>query len=86
MPGFISDSLLARELISIGDEAIATEDDAQLRACRGRPSGIEPGGRPKWGIIRDSGGGAPMLRRRVPYAVRMHTDRLLRRVHKPEGA
>ena len=31
MPGFISDSPLARELISIGDEAIATEDDAKLR-------------------------------------------------------
>jgi predicted ester cyclase len=32
MPGFISDSPLARELISIGDEAIATEDEAKLRA------------------------------------------------------
>jgi hypothetical protein len=32
MPGFISDSALARELIRIGDEAIATEDDAKLRA------------------------------------------------------
>ena len=32
MPGFISDSPLARELISIGDEAIATEDDTKLRA------------------------------------------------------
>jgi hypothetical protein len=32
MPGFISDSPLARGLISIGDEAIATEDDAKLRA------------------------------------------------------
>src|SRR5580693_9432777 len=32
MPGFISDSLLARELIRIGDEAIAREDDAALRA------------------------------------------------------
>jgi predicted ester cyclase len=32
MPGFISDSPLARELISIGDEAIAREDDAKLRA------------------------------------------------------
>ena len=32
MAGFISDSLLARELISIGDEAIAKEDDAKLRA------------------------------------------------------
>ena len=32
MPGFISDSPLARELISIGDEAIATEDDGKLRA------------------------------------------------------
>jgi predicted ester cyclase len=32
MPGFISDSSLARELISIGDEAIAVEDDAKLRA------------------------------------------------------
>ena len=32
MPGFISDSPLARELIRIGDEAIATEDDAKLRA------------------------------------------------------
>jgi predicted ester cyclase len=32
MPGFISDSLLSRELIRIGDEAIATEDDAKLRA------------------------------------------------------
>ncbi len=32
MPGFVSDSPLARELISIGDEAIATEDGAKLRA------------------------------------------------------
>lgn len=32
MPGFISDSPLARELIRIGDGAIATEDDAKLRA------------------------------------------------------
>jgi predicted ester cyclase len=32
MPRFISDSPLARELIRIGDEAIATEDDAKLRA------------------------------------------------------
>jgi hypothetical protein len=32
MPGFISDSPLARELIRVGDEAIATEDDAKLNA------------------------------------------------------
>ena len=32
MPGFMSDSPLARELISIGDEAIATEVDTKLRA------------------------------------------------------
>jgi predicted ester cyclase len=32
MPSFISDSPLARELISIGDEAIARENDAKLRA------------------------------------------------------
>jgi predicted ester cyclase len=32
MPGFISDSPLARELIRIGDEAIAREDDVALRA------------------------------------------------------
>ena len=31
MPGFISDSPLARDLIRIGDEAIAREDDAKLR-------------------------------------------------------
>jgi len=31
VPGFISDSPLARELIRIGDEAIASEDDAKLR-------------------------------------------------------
>ena len=31
MPGFISDSPLARGLIRIGDEAIAREDDAALR-------------------------------------------------------
>ncbi len=31
MPGFISDSPLARDLIRIGDEAIAREDDAALR-------------------------------------------------------
>ena len=31
MPGFISDSLVARDLIRIGDEAIAREDDAKLR-------------------------------------------------------
>jgi hypothetical protein len=30
MPGFISDGPLARELIRIGDEAIAVEDDAKL--------------------------------------------------------
>jgi predicted ester cyclase len=32
MRGFISDSPLARELIPIGDDAIAKEDDAKLRA------------------------------------------------------
>jgi predicted ester cyclase len=32
VPGFISDSPLARGLIRIGDEAIAREDDAKLRA------------------------------------------------------
>jgi predicted ester cyclase len=32
MPGLISDSQLARDLIRIGDEAIAREDDAALRA------------------------------------------------------
>ncbi len=32
MPGFISETPLARELIRIGDEAIAREDDAKLRA------------------------------------------------------
>jgi predicted ester cyclase len=32
MPGFISDSPLARDLIRIGDEAIAREDDVALRA------------------------------------------------------
>ena len=32
MSGFISDSLVARDLIRIGDEAIAREDDAALRA------------------------------------------------------
>jgi predicted ester cyclase len=31
MPGFISDSPLARDLIRIGDEAIARKDDAKLR-------------------------------------------------------
>jgi predicted ester cyclase len=31
VPGFISDSPLARGLIRIGDEAIAREDDARLR-------------------------------------------------------
>jgi hypothetical protein len=32
MAGFISDSPLARDLIRIGDEAIAREDKAALRA------------------------------------------------------
>jgi hypothetical protein len=32
MPGFISDSPLARDLIRIGDDAIAREDDVALRA------------------------------------------------------
>ena len=32
MPSFISDTPLARDLIRIGDEAIAREDDANLRA------------------------------------------------------
>ncbi len=32
MPGFISDSPLARDLIRIGDQAIARADDAALRA------------------------------------------------------
>jgi predicted ester cyclase len=32
MPGFISDTPVARDLIRIGDEAIAREDDAALRA------------------------------------------------------
>lgn len=31
MPGFISDGPLARELIRIGEDAIAREDDAALR-------------------------------------------------------
>jgi predicted ester cyclase len=31
MPGFVSDSPLARDLIRIGDEAIARQDDAALR-------------------------------------------------------
>jgi predicted ester cyclase len=31
VPGFISDSALARDLIRIGDEAIANEDDTKLR-------------------------------------------------------
>ena len=31
MPGFISDTPLAHDLIRIGDEAIAREDDAKLR-------------------------------------------------------
>jgi predicted ester cyclase len=31
VPGFISDSPLARDLIRIGDEAITREDDAKLR-------------------------------------------------------
>ena len=32
MPGFISDNPLAHDLIRIGDEAIAKDDDAKLRA------------------------------------------------------
>ena len=32
MPGFVSDSPLAQNLIRIGDEAIAREDDVNLRA------------------------------------------------------
>ena len=32
MPGFISDSPLARDLIRVGDEAISREDDVSLRA------------------------------------------------------
>jgi predicted ester cyclase len=32
MPGFISDNALARELIHIGEQAIAREDEAALRA------------------------------------------------------
>ena len=32
MPGFISDTQVARDLIRIGDQAIAREDDAALRA------------------------------------------------------
>jgi hypothetical protein len=32
MPGFISDTPLARDLVRIGDEAVAREDDAALRA------------------------------------------------------
>jgi predicted ester cyclase len=32
MPGFISDTPVARDLIRIGDQAIASEDDAALRA------------------------------------------------------
>jgi predicted ester cyclase len=31
VPGFVSDSPLARDLIRIGDDAIAREDDAKLR-------------------------------------------------------
>ena len=44
MPGFISDDPLALGLISIGDEAIAREDDAKLRDYfRHRRWVIEPG-------------------------------------------
>src|SRR5258706_14795723 len=32
MPGFISDTPVARDLIRIGDQAIAREDEAALRA------------------------------------------------------
>jgi predicted ester cyclase len=32
LPGFISDNPLARDLVRIGDEAIAREDDVALRA------------------------------------------------------
>ena len=42
MPGLISDSPLARELISVGDEAIATEDEARLCSCfRGTTSSTD---------------------------------------------
>jgi hypothetical protein len=33
VPGFISDSPLSRDLIRIGNEAIAHDDDAKLRDC-----------------------------------------------------
>jgi hypothetical protein len=33
VPGFISDSRLAHDLIRIGDEAIAAEDYTKLREC-----------------------------------------------------
>ena len=47
MPGFISDSPLARGLIRVGDEAITRKDDAQLRdyyakhARKRRPGGAQ---------------------------------------------
>jgi hypothetical protein len=45
MPGF-SDSLVARELIRIGDEAITAEDDAKLGAYLAalRPAQVQPSG------------------------------------------
>jgi len=36
MTGFISHNPLGRELIRIGNEAIATEDDGKLRGCFAR--------------------------------------------------
>ena len=45
MPGFISDSPLARDLIRIGNEAIAREDDAELRAYFSRGLRLPRAGR-----------------------------------------
>ena len=61
MPGFISDSPLARDLIRIGDEAIAREDDAARTTFSGDFTGVltyspigpvEPTGQPlEWEVI-----------------------------------
>ncbi|HXN62623.1 MAG TPA: nuclear transport factor 2 family protein [Acidimicrobiales bacterium] len=57
MPGFISDSPLARDLIRIGNDAIAREDDAALRAYFAQDYVFHaPGGELSFDVFHAPGG------------------------------
>lgn len=73
MPGFISDSPLARDLIRIGNEAIARESDVELRAYFSEDYVFHgPGGdlgfdelRAYFASLRDAFGGLRLVREQI---------------------